>query len=113
MTENRKRTTARGTNKKAGNRKKAPSQGASQNAGAPKDTAPEAAEKKAAGRKKAAQRRASKKVGPKGRVSAEERYRMIQEAAYFRAEQEGFNCDPWKCWLVAEAEVDTRLASSR
>ena len=38
---------------------------------------------------------------------------MIQEAAYFRAEKEGFDCDPWKCWLVAEAEVDARLAGSR
>ena len=37
---------------------------------------------------------------------------MIQEAAYFRAEKEGFNGDPWKCWLVAEAEVDALLASS-
>jgi hypothetical protein len=113
MTENQPRTTARGTNKKAGNRKKSPSQRASQNAGNSKDTAPEAAAKTAAGRKKSAPRRTSKKVAPKGRISAEERYRMIQEAAYFRAESEGFDCDPWKCWLVAEAEVDARLAGSR
>jgi hypothetical protein len=109
MAENQGRTTARGTNKKAGNRTKSPSQ----SAGNGKDTAPEATAKKAAGRKKSAPRRASKKVAPKGRISAEERYRMIQEAAYFRAEKEGFNCDPWKCWLVAEAEVDARLAGSR
>ena len=112
MAENQKRTTARATNKKAGNRKKTPSPGASKNAGTSKDTAPTAAAKKAAGRKKSAPRRASKKVARKGQVSAEERYRMIQEAAYFRAEKEGFNCDPWKCWLVAEAEVDALLASS-
>jgi hypothetical protein len=29
------------------------------------------------------------------------------------AEKEDFNCDPSECWLVAEAEIDARLASSR
>jgi hypothetical protein len=76
-------------------------------------SASQAAAKKAAGRKQAAPKRPSKKAAPKGQVSAEERYRMIQEAAYFQAEREGFDCDPWKCWLVAEAEIDARLASSR
>ena len=113
MAENQRTTTARGTNRKTGNRKKAPPQPASQNAGTPKHTAPEEPAKKAAGRKKSAPRRAPKKVSPKGPVSAEERYRMIQEAAYFRAEKEGFNCDPWKCWLVAEAEIDAQLSGSR
>jgi hypothetical protein len=111
MAENQKRTTARGA--KAANRKKTPSQGASKNAGTPKNTAPRAAAKKAAGRKKSAPGRASKKPAPQDRPSAEERYRLIQEAAYFRAEKEGFNSDPWKCWLVAEAEIDAQLASSR
>ena len=113
MAENQQGTTSRGTNKKAGNRKKAPSRVASPNALASEDTASAAAPKKAAGRKKSAPRRASRKVAPKGQISAEERYRMIQEAAYFRAERKGFDCDPWKCWLVAEAEVDARLADSR
>jgi hypothetical protein len=113
MAENQTGTTARGTNKKAGNRKKAPSQGASQNAVTAKDTAAASGAKKPTGRKKSAPRRTSKKTAPKGRVSAEERYRMIQEAAYFRAESEGFKCDPWKCWLVAEAEIDAQLADSR
>jgi hypothetical protein len=110
MAENQEKTTARAS-KKAGNRKTTP-RGASKNAGTSKDTAPKAASKKATGRKKAAPSRASKKVARKEPVSAEERYRMIQEAAYFRAEKEGFNGDPWKCWLVAEAEVDALLASS-
>jgi hypothetical protein len=110
MAEIQKKTAARATNKKAGNRKKTPSPGASKNAGRPKDTAPKAAAKKAAGRKKSTSRGASKKIARKEQVSAEERYRMIQEAAYFRAEKEGFNGDPWKCWLVAEAEIDALLA---
>ena len=112
MAENQKKTTARATNKKAGNRKKTPSPGNSKNADTSKDTAPKAAAKTAAGRKKSTPRRASRKAGRKQQVSAEERYRMIKEAAYFLAEKEGFNGDPWKCWLVAEAEVDALLASS-
>ena len=113
MAGNRHGTTARGTGKKAGNRRKAPSQGAPQNAVTPETTASQAAAKKAAGRKKAAPKRASKKGVPKGRITAEERYRMIQEAAYFQAEKAGFECDPWSCWLVAEAEIDAQLGSSR
>ena len=112
MANNQRRTTARGADKNAGNRKKSSSQRASKNAGNSKDTAAEATAKKAAGRKKSAPRRASKKAAPKGSISPEERYRMIQEAAYFRAEKDGFDCDPWKCWLVAEAEIDARLAGA-
>jgi hypothetical protein len=69
--------------------------------------------KKASARKKGTTRAAKRKPQPEGRISPEDRYRMIQEAAYFRAEKEGFTCDPWKCWLVAEAEVDAQLTSSR
>lgn len=43
--------------------------------------------------------------------SAEERHRMIAEAAYFRAEARGFRGgDPVEDWLQAEAEID-RLRS--
>jgi hypothetical protein len=113
MAENRTGATAQGNNKKPRNRNKAPSQGVPQDAATSETAAPQAAAKKAGGRKKAAPKRTSKKTAPKGRVSAEERYHMIQEAAYFQAEKEGFNCDPWKCWLAAEAEIDARLAGSR
>ena len=54
-----------------------------------------------------------KKSGSKMRTSPEERHRLIQQAAYFKAEKEGFTCDPSKYWLVAEAEVDAQLARSR
>jgi hypothetical protein len=41
------------------------------------------------------------------------REKMIADAAYFRAEQRGFqNGDPLKDWLQAEAEVDARLRRS-
>jgi hypothetical protein len=78
-----------------------------------KGTTARGAAKKAAARKSAAPKVAAKKAGPEKQTSLEERFRLIQEAAYFKAEKEGFNCDPSECWLVAEAEIDARLASSR
>ena len=45
-------------------------------------------------------------------VAPEERHRMIQEAAYLRAERRNFqNGDPRQDWLEAEVEVDDRIAS--
>ncbi len=44
------------------------------------------------------------------RVAAEERWRLIAEVAYLRAEQRGFERgDPINDWLEAEREVDARL----
>jgi len=43
-------------------------------------------------------------------ISPEERNRMIAEAAYYRAEQHGFNPDRQiEDWLAAEQEVDVML----
>ncbi len=47
-----------------------------------------------------------------GEISAEERYRMIAEAAYYRAVKRGFaGGDTVNDWLEAQAEVDAELAS--
>ncbi len=47
-------------------------------------------------------------------ISPEERWRMIAEAAYFRALQRGFSGgDSVEDWLAAEREVDERLMRSR
>ena len=113
MAEKRKETTARGTTGKARNQKKAPLQGAPRNAAASKNTAPHGNAKKAAARSKAAPRESAKKSASRRQVSPEERFQMIQQAAYFRAEKEGFSCDPWKCWVAAEAEIDAQLSSPR
>lgn len=114
MAANQNDTTTQGTNKNARNRNRAPSRGASQDAVTSQATAPGAAPTgKAAGRKKAAPKRTSKKAALKRQVSEEERHNMIEEAAYFQAEKQGFSCDPWRCWLDAEAEIDSRLSSSR
>ncbi len=51
-------------------------------------------------------------IRPGQSISAEERQRMIAEAAYFRAMQHGFNGDnPLDDWLVAEREINRLLPS--
>lgn len=43
-------------------------------------------------------------------TTAEQRLRMIAEAAYYLAERRGFQGgDPTEDWLQAEAEIDHRL----
>lgn len=46
-------------------------------------------------------------------ATAEERHRMIAEAAYLRAEARGFRGDPLEDWLQAEAEIDRARSGSR
>ena len=46
-------------------------------------------------------------------ISQAERQRMIEEAAYYRAERENFTGDPDEHWSAAEKEVDTRLVRER
>lgn len=41
----------------------------------------------------------------KKKLTPEERYLRIQEAAYCRAEQDGFRQDAVEYWLAAEVEV--------
>jgi hypothetical protein len=45
----------------------------------------------------------------KSTLSPEQRYKMIEETAYFVAERHGFNGDSAYFWSLAEAEVDNRL----
>lgn len=47
-------------------------------------------------------------------ITAEDRHRLIAEAAYFRAEARGFcGGDPLEDWLAAEAEVDRARSEHR
>ena len=85
-----------------------------------KKVAKKKAAKKTTTRKKAVSKRAT---SPKGTpaavettrrsVSADERRRMIAEAAYYRAERLGGRVDPTRNWLEAEAEIDARLMGER
>jgi hypothetical protein len=87
--------------KKSSPRKKVPTASAVASAGS------QAAPKKKTAGKPAATPSAS----PSRRaVSPEERYRRIQDAAYFKAEKNGFSGDPSAYWAEAEAEVDRQLS---
>ena len=56
--------------------------------------------------------KAEQSVHEKARAG-EDRYRMIAEAAYFRAERRGFVVgSELQDWLAAEIEVDELLAES-
>ena len=46
---------------------------------------------------------------PKIKVTPEERHRMVERAAYFKAEKNGFQGDASLYWREAEAEVEAQL----
>ena len=57
-------------------------------------------------------RQATAKKPPRKRdkkMNAETRHSLIAEAAYYRAEQEGFSGDALQYWLDAEIEIDGLL----
>jgi hypothetical protein len=54
---------------------------------------------------------ATKKAAPKsGKIGPEERYRMVEVAAYFLAERNGFTGSPVDYWTAAEIQI-TKLLS--
>ena len=73
------------------------------------------AEKKPAPKKTAEKKAVStpkiiKPIEAKGMaVSDEQRYRMIAEAAYYRAERSHFRSDPLRDWIEAEKAIDALL----
>jgi hypothetical protein len=72
--------------------------------------AKKAVEKKAATKKKAVpKRRAATGAVVHRQITDAERRQMIAEAAYVRAESQGFLSDERDDWLLAEAEVDSLL----
>ena len=89
----------------------------------PRGKEPEMKEVKKSPAKKAAPKAAAEKktvakaapVAPKAsaakkpEVTPEQRYKMVQDAAYFIAERHGFNGDSAYFWSLAEAEVSARL----
>ncbi len=75
--------------------KKVASKAAAAPKAAPKAVAPKAAPKAVAAPKKPA-------------VTPEQRYKMIEEAAYYIAERHGFNGDSAYFWSLAEAEINAK-----
>ena len=70
-------------------------------------------EKKSAAKKKSTKKKPSEtkaKKNSKTGISAELRYVMIAETAYFIAEKAGFDGDNVEFWLAAEKEIDEKFS---
>lgn len=64
---------------------------------------------KAAAKKPVVKAAAPKPVSKKPALNPEQRYKMIEEAAYYIAERHGFNGDSAYFWSLAEAEINAKL----
>lgn len=101
---------------KASSDKKVPTKKGSKAKPSKKTTAKKVAVKTSAARSTAVAKKRSPAKGRTARpsVSADERWRMIAEAAYLRAERRGFvpgrDLDDW---LVAEQEIEARFGAGR
>ena len=69
-----------------------------------------AAPKTPAAKKPAVAKRAAKKTAATWTPGPEERYRMVQQAAYFIAERHKFNGNPMDFWSAAEAQIAKMLS---
>ena len=95
-----KKMAAKRTGKKAPAKKAAAKKAPAKKAAAKKAPAKKAAAKKAPAKKAAAQ---------KVKYTAEQVYSMIEQAAYFAAENDGFGKDPAEYWAQAEASINKML----
>lgn len=64
------------------------------------------AKKAAVAKKTPAKKKAAAK---KAKYTAEQIYSMIEQAAYFTAENDGFSKDPSEYWTQAEAAINTMI----
>lgn len=76
---------------------------------AKKESVEKAPAKKAAAKKVAAPKSAAKQAI--AQPSAQERYRMVETAAYYIAERSGFQGCTSEHWAQAEVEISAKLAS--
>ena len=72
-----------------------------------------AAASKPASAKSVAAKPAAKAAKKTMIVSDEQRYRMIAEAAYYRAESNQFKSDPVRDWIEAESDIAALLSGSK
>lgn len=97
--------------KKAASKKKASKKTTTKKAVSKKSTAKKAVTKKAVTKKKAAsKKKASAKKPAVTYINNEQRYRMVQEAAYHLSEKQNF--EPGKDmdnWLYAEMEIEALM----
>jgi|LSQX01.3.fsa_nt_gb hypothetical protein len=108
----KKRTCGKSSATKASVKKSASKTASTAKKAAPKAVSVKKAAPKAAVAKKAAAPKkvaAKKTVAKKAAVSPEERYCMVQDAAYYIAERHGFNGDSAYFWALAESEIKLQL----
>lgn len=72
-----------------------------------------AAKKPAAVSKPAAAKKPAAKAAKTTVLSDEQRYRMVAEAAYYRAEKNQFKSDPLRDWIDAENDISKLLGGSK
>ncbi len=68
------------------------------------------ATKPAAAKKPAAKKPAAAKAVKSKKIGGEERYRMVEVAAYFLAERNGFKGSPVEYWTAAEIQISKLLS---
>lgn len=78
-----------------------------------KPAAAKVAENKPATPKTAEKKPAAKRTAKAMNVTAEQRYRMVAEAAYFRAESNQFMSDPVRDWIEAESDIAALLSGKK
>jgi hypothetical protein len=109
----KKKTTKKAAAKKKAVAKKAPAKKKAVAKKAPakkKAVAKKApAKKKAVAKKAPAKKKAAAKKTTKVKYTAEQVYSMIEQAAYFAAENDGFSKDPAEYWAQAEASIKTMV----
>jgi CRISPR/Cas system-associated protein Cas5 (RAMP superfamily) len=118
MAETTKKAGAKTTATKTGTKKPIASKATAKKLAAKPVTAKTTATKKpaaatqapAATAKKPTAKKASAPRTPKMSVTDEQRYRMIAEAAYYRAESCQFKSDPIRDWIEAEKDINTLLS---
>jgi len=76
---------------------------------AKKAAAPKTASKKTVLDKAAKQATSRKKTAKPAIITSEERYKMIEVAAYYIAEKKGFGHQHMDYWLEAEQEINAKL----
>lgn len=74
---------------------------------------PAAVRKPAAEKKPAAKTTTSQPSGKAMVISDEQRYRMVAEAAYYRAESNQFKSDPLRDWIEAESDIASLLSGRK
>jgi hypothetical protein len=104
------KTTAAGTGTKPEAKKRTVSNPAADDVKPALVKKPTVAKKPAAAKPEAEAKPAAKNPGKEVTITGEQRYRMVAEAAYYRAESHQFMSDPLRDWIEAENDIAALLS---